>query len=75
MVRQYKSSVIKTLDAINFAKGLHLQVLNQTTATRFQTLVPQVLNPAKSVTEDVVNTLIYNVDTMYIIYGSIDEIL
>ena len=62
----------ETLDAINFAKGLHLQVLNQTTATRFQTLVPQVLNPAKSVTEDVVNTLIYNVDTMIsIIVGGV----
>ena len=57
---QYK----ETLDAINFAKGLHLQVLNQTTATRFQTLVTQVLNPAKSVTQDVIDDLIYNVDTM-----------
>ena len=58
------SQYTETLDAINFAKILHLQVLNQTTATRYQTLVPQVLNSAKSVTEDVVNDLTYNVDTM-----------
>ncbi len=57
---QYK----ETLDAINFAKELHLQVLNQTTATRFQTLVTQVTNPAKSVTPAVIADLTYNVNTM-----------
>jgi hypothetical protein len=65
---QYK----ETLDAINFAKGLHIQVLNQTSATRFQTLVPQVLNPAKVVTPAVINDLTFNVNTMInIIQGGV----
>jgi hypothetical protein len=54
----------ETLDAINFAKGLHLQVIQQQTATRFQTLVTQVVNPSKSVTPDVIDDLTYNVNTM-----------
>ena len=57
---QYK----ETLDAINFAKDLHVQVLNQTTATRFQSLVAQVLNPAKSVTPAVVTDVVTNATTM-----------
>jgi hypothetical protein len=62
----------ETLDAINFAKGLHIQVLNQTGATRFQTLVPQTFNPAKSVTPAVVADLTFNVNTMInIIQGGV----
>ncbi len=62
----------ETLDAINFAKELHIQVLNQTSATRFQTLVPQVLNPAKAVTPAVIADLTYNVNTMInIIQGGV----
>jgi len=57
---QYK----ETLDAINFAKELHLQVLNQTTANRFQTLVPQVLNPAKVASTAAIADLTTNVNTM-----------
>jgi len=62
----------ETLDAIAFAKELHLQVLNQTTASRYQSLVPQVFNPAKVVTSAAINDLITNVDTMVsIINGGI----
>ena len=62
----------ETLDAINFAKGLHIQVLNQTSATRFQTLVEQTLNPAKVVTPAVIADLTFNVDTMInIIQGGV----
>ncbi len=57
---QYK----ETLDAIRFAKGLHLQVLNQTTANRFQTLVSQVLNPSKTASSAAIADLVTNVDTM-----------
>lgn len=57
---QYK----ETLDAINFAKELHLQVLQQITANRFQTLVPQVLNPAKVASSAAIADLTANVNTM-----------
>ena len=38
----------ETTDGIIFAKTVALQVLNQTTATRYQTLVPQLFDLAKS---------------------------
>ncbi len=57
---QYK----ETLDAIKFAKELHLQVLNQTSANRFQTLVPQVFNPAKIASPAAIADLVTNVNTM-----------
>ncbi len=57
---QYK----ETLDAINFAKDLHIQVLNQTTANRFQTLVTQTFNPAKQASAASIADLVTNVTTM-----------
>ena len=54
----------ETLDAINFAKGLHIQVLQQTSATRYQTLIPQVLNPVKVASQASINDLTFNVNTM-----------
>jgi hypothetical protein len=57
---QYK----ETIDAIKFARDLHVQVLNQTTASRFQTLVEQQFNPSKIVTEAVVNDVVYNANLM-----------
>ena len=65
---QYK----ETLDAINFAKDLHLQVLQQVTASRFQTLVPQVLNPAKTASSASIADLTSNVNLMIsIIVGGV----
>ena len=57
---QYK----ETLDAINFAKDLHVQVLEQSSASRYQNLVDQVLNPALTASQNSINDLIYNVNTM-----------
>jgi hypothetical protein len=54
----------ETLDAINFAKDLHVQVLEQSTASRYQNLVDQVFNPAKIASVNSINDLIYNVNTM-----------
>ena len=57
---QYK----ETTDGIIFAKNLGLQVLNQTTATRNQTLVSQVFNPAKSPSTIAKTTFSNNMDTV-----------
>ena len=54
----------ETIDGIRFAKNLALQVLNQTTATRYQTLVTQVLNGSKIASAPAITTLGYNMDTV-----------
>ena len=54
----------ETVDGIKFAKGLGLQVLNQTTATRYQTIVPQIFNVAKSASVNAVNTFGANMATV-----------
>lgn len=41
------TQLIETLDAINFMKNVVAQVLNQETASRFQTLVPQIFDNSK----------------------------
>jgi hypothetical protein len=65
---QYK----ETLDAINFAKGLHLQVLSQTSASRFQTLIPQQFDESLSSSQDAIDDLTTNVNTMIsIIVGGV----
>ena len=42
------TQLTETLDAIEFAKSIGLQVLNQTTATRYQTQATQVFDIAKT---------------------------
>jgi hypothetical protein len=58
------SQLTETLDGILFAKGLAVQVLEQRTASRFQTLIPQVFNPAKISAPGAVATLETNMDTI-----------
>ena len=58
------SQLTETLDGILFAKGLAVQVLEQRTASRFQTLIPQVFNPAKISAPAAVATLETNMDTI-----------
>jgi hypothetical protein len=66
------SQLTETLDGILFAKGLAVQVLEQRTASRFQTLIPQVFNPAKISAPAAVATLITNMDTIVsIIQGGV----
>ena len=57
---QYK----ETLDAINFVKGLALQVLNQTTASRYQALVLQVFNSGKVASAPAIADLSTNMNTL-----------
>jgi len=52
----------ETLDAINFAKDLATQVLNQTTASRYQSLITQTFNPAKDASPQAVIDLRNNMD-------------
>ena len=54
----------ETTDGVLFAKNLALQVLNQTTATRYQTLVTQVLNGSLSASTIAKTTFAYNMDTI-----------
>jgi len=54
----------ETLDGILYAKTVALQVLNQTTATRYQNLVTQVLNPAKVVSSIAKTTFGNNMDLL-----------
>ena len=56
------SQLTETLDAINFAKTLSLQVLNQTSATRYQSLVTQTLNGAKTASSAAKTTFSANMD-------------
>lgn len=54
----------ETLDGIIFAKNLGLQVLDQTTATRFQDLVLQYFDPGKNPNPTAVTTFSQNMDTI-----------
>jgi hypothetical protein len=58
------SQLTETLDGILFAKDLAVQVLEQRTASRFQTLIPQVFNPAKIAAVAAINELKANMDTV-----------
>jgi len=58
------SQYTETLDAINFVKGVAVQVLNQTTANRFQTLVGQVFNSGKVASASAIADLATNMDTL-----------
>lgn len=55
---QYK----ETIDAISFAKNVALQVLNQTSAVRYQSLVTQVTNIAKNPSVNAITALSNNMD-------------
>jgi hypothetical protein len=57
---QYK----ETVDAITFTKSLALQVLNRTTATRYQNLVPQEFPLNKIASAGAINTVSNNMDTI-----------
>jgi hypothetical protein len=54
----------ETLDGIQYAKTVAAQVLNQTTATRYQTLVTQITNPAKIVSSIAKTTFGNNMDLL-----------
>jgi len=56
------TQLTETLDAINFAKGVAVQVLEQTTASRYQSLITQTLNPAKIASPQAVTDLQNNMD-------------
>ena len=56
------SQLTETLDAINFAKTISLQVLNQTTASRYQSLVTQVFDNAKTAAAQSKTDLATNMD-------------
>jgi len=58
------SQYTETLDAINFVKGVAVQVLNQTTASRFQTLVLQTFNSGKTASAAAIADLANNMDTL-----------
>lgn len=68
------TQLTETLDGITFAKNLALQVLNQTTATRFQSLIPQVFNGSLTASTPAKTTLTNNMNTILSIitngYGS-----
>jgi len=54
----------ETVDGITFAKNLALQVLNQTTATRYQSLVTQVTDNGKAPTAPAIATFTTNMNTI-----------
>lgn len=54
----------ETLDGIQYAKTVALQVLNQTRATRYQLLVEQITNPAKTASAGAKTTFSNNMDLM-----------
>ena len=58
------SQYTETVDAIVFAKNLALQVLNQTSATRYQQLVSQVINNSKHPSAGAITALGSNMDTI-----------
>ena len=68
------TQLTETVDGITFAKNLALQVLNQTSATRFQILVAQVFNVSLTASTAAKNTLANNMNTILSIiangYGS-----
>ena len=68
------TQLTETVDGITFAKNLALQVLNQSSATRFQTLVLQVFNGTLTASTAAKTTLTNNMNTILSIiangYGS-----
>jgi hypothetical protein len=62
----------ETVDGIVFAKNLATQVLNQITATRYQTLIPQVTNNAKVPSTQAKNQFVVQMNILLNIiqYGS-----
>ena len=54
----------ETLDAIAFMRGLVLQVLNQTTASRFQSQVTQVFDPTKTASASAKTDVTNGIDTI-----------
>jgi hypothetical protein len=68
------TQLTETVDGITFAKNLALQVLNQTSATRFQTLITQVLNGSLTASTPAKTTFTTNMNTILSIiangYGS-----
>ena len=58
------SQLKETLDAINFTKGLITQVLEQTTASRYQPLVPQVFDGNKVPSSQAVTDAQNGMDTI-----------
>ena len=54
----------ETLDALEFTKSLALEVLNQVTASRYQTLVEQVLDGGLEASVDAINTFSANYEIM-----------
>ena len=66
------TQLTETVDGITFAKNLALQVLNQTSATRFQSLILQVFNgsltasaPAKTTFTNNMNTILSIINNGY----------
>jgi hypothetical protein len=68
------TQLTETVDGITFAKNLALQVLNQTSATRFQTLIAQAFNGSLTASTAAKTTLANNMNTILSIiangYGS-----
>ena len=58
------TQLTETLDAITFVKTLAGQVLNQTTASRFQLLEPQVFDPSLNASAGAKADLSNNMDTL-----------
>jgi hypothetical protein len=54
----------QTVDGIQFAETLALQVLNQTTATRYQYLVTQVINGSYTASAGAISTFTTNMTTV-----------
>ena len=58
------TQLTETIAGIEFAKGLALQVLNQTTASRYQTIVSQVFDGTKSASSPAITDVSNNMDTI-----------
>ena len=58
------TQLTETLDAINFTKGLITQVLNQTTASRYQLLVSQTLDNGKAASPAAIADAEAGIDTI-----------
>jgi len=54
----------ETIDGIEFVKGLGLQVLTQTTASRYQTLFTQTFDSVNHASINANDTFIYNMETI-----------
>jgi hypothetical protein len=58
------TQLAETVDGITFAKNLGLQVLNQTSATRYQALIVQTINSAKIAAPAAIATFSSNMSTL-----------